>query len=103
MTDEPAPPISVALDGLAQIDTDLAEGALGMLQNGLPEVLVARILELAPDARTWRLTLTGDMAATVSRITQRADDDPYPTERGAGHAGAITLPQTDGTFGNKVL
>ena len=67
-------------------------------QQGLLQTLVTGIVELLPDTSLWRLTLTGDMAASVNRVTERADDNPYTTDRGAGQAGAITLPHDDGTF-----
>lgn len=44
------------------------------------------------------MTLTGDIVATVNRVTERDAEDSYTTDRGAGHAGAITLPHEDGTF-----
>lgn len=101
MTDTPAPPISISLDGFSEDcdDSELA-GALSFMieQQGLLQILVTGIVELLPDTSIWRLTLTGDMVATVNRVTERADDNPYTTDRGAGHAGAITLPHDDGTF-----
>lgn len=101
MTDTPAPPISISLDGFSEDydDPELA-GALSFMieQQGLLQTLVTGIVELLPDTSLWRLTLTGDMVATVNRVTERADDNPYTTDRGAGHAGAITLPHDDGKF-----
>ena len=100
MTNTPASQFSVSLDGFSEEDTPELMGALAFMieQQGLLQTLVAGIVELLPDSLVWRLTLTGDMAATVNRITERADDSPYTTDRGAGHAGAITLPRDDGTF-----
>lgn len=102
MTDEAAgSPISISLErfGDQQDDADLL-GALNFMldQHGLGQVLAAGILELLPDSTLWRLTLTGDIATTVNRLRQRAADNPYTTDRGAGHVGAITLPHDDGTF-----
>lgn len=101
MTDDPAPPISISLDGFSEDydDPELA-GALSFMieQQGLLQTLVKGIVELLPDTSLWRLTLTGDIVATVNRIAERADDNPYTTDRGAGHAGAITIPRDDGTF-----
>lgn len=101
MTDTPAAPISISLDGFPEDfdDPELA-GALSFMieQQGLLQALVTGIVELLPDRSLWRLTLTGDMVATVNRITERAENSPYTTARGAGHAGAITLPHDDGTF-----
>ncbi len=100
MTDTPAPPINVALDGFGEGDDPELAGALAFMieQQGLLQTLVAGIVELVPDTTRWRLTLTGDMISTVNRVTERADDNPYTTDRGAGYAGAITLPHDDGTF-----
>lgn len=100
MTDAPTEPINVALDGFTDDSDPELAGALSFMieQQGLLETLVTGIVELVPDTRCWRLTLTGDMVATVNRVTGRAEDDPYTTARGAGLAGAITLPQSDGTF-----
>lgn len=67
-------------------------------EQNLLQTLVAGVLELLPDSSLWQLTLTGDLVSTVNRITDRADDNAYSTKRGAGHAGAITLPHKDGTF-----
>lgn len=101
MTDTPVSPISISLDGFSEDyeDPELA-GALSFMieQQGLLQTLVTGIVELLPDTSLWRLTLTGDMITTVNRVTNRADDNPYTTDRGAGHAGAITLPHEDGTF-----
>lgn len=62
------------------------------------ERIVGEILALAPDKGKWRLTLTGDVAATVNSIEGRAANDGYTTDRGAGHVGGVTLPRSDGTF-----
>lgn len=101
MTDTPTPPISISLDGFSEDydDPELA-GALSFMieQQGLLQTLVTGIIELLPDTSVWRLTITGDMVATVNRLAERAEDNPYTTDRGAGHAGAITLPHYDGTF-----
>lgn len=101
MTDTPTSPISISLDGFSEDyeDPELA-GALSFMieQQGLLQTLVTGVVELLPDTRLWRLTLTGDIVATVNRVTERDDEDSYTTDRGAGHAGAITLPHDDGTF-----
>ncbi|MFH8253074.1 hypothetical protein ACH3VR_22090 [Microbacterium sp. B2969] len=101
MSDTPASPISISLDGFPEDsgDPELASALTFMIeQQGLLQALVAGIIELVPDTALWRLTLTGDMVATVNRITERAADNTYTTDRGAGYAGAITLPRDDGTF-----
>ncbi|MET1084453.1 MAG: hypothetical protein ABWY12_15605 [Burkholderiales bacterium] len=100
MTDAPAPPINISLDGFSEDHDPELAGALSFMieQQGLLQTLVAGIVELLPDTSLWRLTLTGDMVSTVNRLTERADDNSYTTDRGAGHAGAITLPHDDGTF-----
>jgi hypothetical protein len=98
MTQAPDPPINVTLDGFAD-DPELARAVSMMIeQQGLLQTLVAGIIELVPDTTLWRLTVTGDMVATVNRVEERVDDNPYTTARGAGSAGAITLPRDDGTF-----
>lgn len=101
MTDDPASPITVWLDGFsdASDDPDFARVVLFMIeQHGLQQILVKGILELVPEAARWRLTLTDDIVSTVNRLTERSHDNSYTTARGAGHAGAITLPNADGTF-----
>lgn len=100
MTDAPVPPLSVSLDGFSEgSDQQIAGGLSYMIeQQALLQVLVTGITELLPDPSLWRLTISGDMVPTVNRIAQRGADDPYTIERGAGQAGAITLPRADGTF-----
>ncbi|MBT1631493.1 hypothetical protein [Curtobacterium flaccumfaciens] len=96
--DDAAPQsFNVVLDEMASGDLEVA-GALGHMieERGLLETLVLGIVELVPDATRWRLTITGDMVATVNRLSPRVAS--YTTKRGAGEAGAITIPQTDGTF-----
>jgi hypothetical protein len=98
--DEAAPaPIEIALDEFASLDQDLAGAVHHMIEEqGLLETLVSGIAELVPDTSKWRLTVTGDMIATVNRLSRRSDGGSYTTGRGAGEAGAITIPQADGTF-----
>lgn len=101
MTDEQvANPITISFAHFDGEDEEEARGALTRLlqEFGLAQVLVAGILELVPDSSLWRLTISGDMVQTVNELTKRGEDDPYTTDRGAGHVGAITLPHEDGTF-----
>jgi hypothetical protein len=100
MSDAPAPTFNVSLDGFPEGQGHELAGALSFMieQRGLLQTLVTGIIELVPDSRVWRLTLTGDMVSTVNRITERADDNSYSLDRGAGRAGAITIPHDDGTF-----
>lgn len=101
MTDEQvANPITISF---AHFDGEDQQEELGALTRilqefGLAHTLVAGILELVPDSSRWRLTISGDMIQTVNELTHRGEDDPYTTDRGAGHVGAITLPHEDGTF-----
>lgn len=101
MTDEQvAKPITISF---AHFDGDNEAEARGALTRilqefGLAQVLVAGILELVPDSSLWRLSISGDMVQTVNELTERSDDNPYTTDRGAGHVGGIALPHEDGTF-----
>ncbi|GGO59933.1 hypothetical protein GCM10010910_04090 [Microbacterium nanhaiense] len=100
MTDARAPLINLALDGFGADADPAFVGALSFMieQQGLLQTLLTGVVELVPDITRWRLTLTDDIISTVNSVSGRADDDPYTTDRGAGHAGAITLPRDDGTF-----
>lgn len=101
MTEAPvANPINISFADFDGEDDAETRGALTRLMQefGLAHALVAGILELVPDSSLWRLTISGDMVQTVNKLTQRGEDDPYTTDRGAGHVGAITLPHEDGTF-----
>lgn len=84
MTDASTEPINVALDGFTDDSDPELAGALSFMieQQGLLQTLVTGIVELLPDTKCWRLPHTGDMLATVNRITGRADYDPYATARG---------------------
>lgn len=99
MSDAPDATFQVFLDGFPDGD-DVQFGALTyMIQGeGLLATLVAGIMELFPDPTLWRLTITGDLVATVNRISDRGGDNAYTIARGAGVAGAITMPHDDGTF-----
>lgn len=101
MTDEPlAGPINISFAHFDdEIDPDLRGALVQMIEHsGLGYALVAGVLELVPDSSIWRLIISGDMVATVTALAPNSDDEPYTTNRGAGHVGAITLPQKDGTF-----
>lgn len=101
MTDEQvANPITISFAHFDGDDEAETRGALTRIlqEFGLAQVLVAGILELVPDSSLWRLTISGDMVQTVNELTERGDDNPYTTDRGAGHVGGITLPHEDGTF-----
>ncbi|MDE0545920.1 hypothetical protein [Microbacterium sp. C7(2022)] len=93
-------PITIAFAHFDGEDEAAAHGALTRLlqEFGLARALAAGILELVPDSSLWRLTISGDMVQTVNELTERGEDNPYTTSRGAGHVGAITLPHDDGTF-----
>ncbi|MEC5185932.1 hypothetical protein RCH12_003410 [Cryobacterium sp. MP_3.1] len=60
--------------------------------------IVQEVLALLPNREIWRLTLTGDVAATVNEIQGRSMASAYTTDRGTGHVGGVTLPRADGTF-----
>lgn len=101
MADEQvANPITISFAHFDGEDEAEARGALTRLlqEFGLAHALVTGILELVPDSSLWRLTISGDMVQTVNELTERGEDNPYTTDRGAGHVGAITLPHDDGTF-----
>ncbi len=101
MTDaQAANPITISFAHFDDEDDAYARGALTRIlqEFGLAQVLVVGILELVPDSSLWRLTISGDMVQTVNELTERGDDNPYTTDRGAGHVGGITLPHEDGTF-----
>lgn len=72
--------------------------ALLIHQYNLFGEIVSQIYALVPDLSKWRLTLSGDISATVNTIEGRDETDPYTTSRGAGHVGGVTIPKADGTF-----
>ena len=91
-------PFSIAVAHVEQ-DDDLCRGLSILAQEcDLIAWIVQEILALLPDRTTWRLTLTGDIAATVNEIEGRDEGSGYAIDRGAGHVGGITLPSADGTF-----
>lgn len=101
MTDEQvANPITISFAHFDGQDKEEVRGALMRLlqEFGLAQSLAAGILGLVPDSSLWRLTISGDMVETVNELTERSEDKPYTTDRGAGHVGAITLSRDDGTF-----
>jgi hypothetical protein len=67
-------------------------------ERGLISRILKEIIALLPDPTTWRLTLTGDIVASVDEIQHRDLTSGYTTNRGAGHVGGVTLPMSDGTF-----
>lgn len=90
--------LPVAIEHIEQ-DQILQVGLTYLVQerNLLGEI-VPEILALVPDASRWRLTLTGDVAATVNALEARGEGDGYTTSRGAGHVGGVSLPRDDGSF-----
>ena len=78
-------------------------GALNLLhslcrEHALATEIVHGILELMPDPSLWSLTISGDLVKTVNALQSGTNRFPYAIERGSGFAGAITLPNGDGTF-----
>lgn len=99
MTDASDPKITVSLEGFSDDDPVLAGAVAFMVErHELLRALVTGVLELVPNPELWRLTFTGNFVGTVNRILDRDEANAYSAERGAGHAGAITLPRDDGTF-----
>jgi hypothetical protein len=65
---------------------------------GLFQRIVAGVAEVVPDTGIWRITLTGDVSATVNRIESRSEGESYTTDRGAGQVGGRTVAHRDGMF-----
>lgn len=94
------PEVTIAL-AVEHVEHDqLLHDMLSLLvhQYNLFGEIVPEIHALVPDVRLWRLTLTGDISATVNTLEGREKAKGYTTDRGAGHVGGVTLPREDGTF-----
>ncbi len=99
MTDEEAgPTYSYTLAHLG--NDEVASGALLYMLNekALGAVMFGQIISLLPDTSQWRLTITGDIVASVNEIEARDSENAYTTDRGAGHVGARTIRKDDETF-----
>ena len=70
------PQYAIAI-AIAHVD-DAAGRALMYLvdERHLCEVIIAPILSLLPDPRTYRLTITGDIVKSVHGIEERDHDTP---------------------------
>ncbi|GAA1230064.1 hypothetical protein JOF42_000346 [Microbacterium phyllosphaerae] len=66
--------------------------------HNLLGAVASEIYALLPDTSVWALVITGDLPKSVDARTAHRGLSGYTTGRGAGHAGAITLPREEGGF-----
>jgi hypothetical protein len=98
-TETPEPEYRVGIEHFDVLDDEFATGLVNILNNtGLANTLVAGLLLHLPDPDTWRLTVSGDVVASVNAIEQREEDNGYTIERGVGEVGARTISADDGTY-----
>lgn len=92
------PPISVQLSHFGRDPAFDAVFQGVVINQNVLSYLAAEIMRLVPDTASWRLTVSGDLAASVNDMKTKRTGAPYTVERGSGRAGAITMPYGDGTF-----
>lgn len=98
MSGEDSTPIEIAFSvehitgGTGYVLTQLIE------HHNLLGVIASEIYALLPDTSAWALVITGDLPPSVEARTAHRGLSGYTTGRGAGHAGAITLPREEGGF-----
>ncbi|WP_022885728.1 hypothetical protein [Glaciibacter superstes] len=98
-TETPGPQYRVGIEHFDALDVEFSTGLVNVLNNtGLANTLVAGLLLLLPDPDVWRLTISGDVVASVNSIEQREGDNAYTLERGVGQVGARTINVPDGTY-----
>lgn len=104
MTDEAgpealAPAYRIGIEHFDRLDVDLSTGLANILNNaGLANTLVAGLLLHLPNPDVWRLTISGDVVASVNAIEQRDEGNAYTLDRGVGQVGARTITAQDGTY-----
>src|SRR5450756_563386 len=103
MTDEPPigmrqPEYRVGAERFEALDAELAAGLLAILNDGLANTLVVGLALHLPDPDTWRLTISGDMVASINAIERRKEGHAYMLDRGVGRVAARTINAPDGTY-----
>jgi hypothetical protein len=94
-----APAYQIGIEHFDVLDDEFATALVNILNNtGLANALVAGLLLQLPDPDTWRLTISGDVVASVNAIEQREEGNEYTLERGVGEVGARTINALDGTY-----
>lgn len=89
----------VSLEHFEELGEEFSTALVGILNNaGLAQTLVSGLLQQLPDPDVWRLTISGDVVATVNAIEQRDEGNAYTLDRGAGQVGARTINAHDGTY-----
>lgn len=96
--EDPSPQLSISVENVEHDETLRDSVTLLVHEYGIFQQVVPEIYALVPDFSKWRLTISGNLAATVNRLEDRDAETPYTTNRDAGHVGGVTLPQPDGTF-----
>jgi len=94
---EPSRPL-VALEHFDALDTEFSGALVNVIKSGLANTLIAGLQLHLPDLESWRLTISGDVVASVNEIEQREEGNAYTLERGVGQVGARTINVPDGTF-----
>ena len=103
MTDEPpigmpAPEYRVGIEHFDVLDAGLSTGLVAILNAGLANTLVAGLALHLPDPDTWRLTISGDVVASINAIEEREEGNTYTLDRGVGQVGGRTINAHDGTY-----
>ncbi len=89
----------IGIDHFDALETEFSYGLVNILNNtGLADALVADLQLHLPDPGAWRLTISGDVVASVNAIEQRGGENAYTLERGVGQVGARTINALDGTY-----
>ena len=88
----------MALEYFDALDAEFSTGVINILGAGLADTLITGVRLHLPDLETWRLTISGDVVASVNAIEQREEGNAYTLERGVGQVGARTINAHDGTF-----
>lgn len=97
--EQPELSYQVNLEHFEELGEEISTALVGILDNaGLAQTLVSGLLQHLPDPGVWRLTISGDVVATVNAIEQRDDGNSYTLDRGTGQVGARTINAHDGTY-----
>ncbi len=92
------PEFRVDAEHFEALDAGLATWLLAALNDGLAKTLVVGLRSHLPTPDAWRLTITGDMVASIHAIERREEGHAYTLDRGVGRVAARTLNAPDGTF-----
>ncbi len=95
-TADEQPLINISLADVDDQDVNMV--ATSLHASGIADTVASAVLGVLPDPTYWRLTVSGDLAATVNRLDGLPDSERYTLGRGAGRVGARTKQAADGVF-----